>query len=83
MRKIAEFQAHDNYVIRVLFTRDGGTLVTAGMDNLIRLWSLSGWRLVRAFEGHENSVNAIVLTPDETRLVSASTDKRVRGWIVE
>jgi WD40 repeat protein len=74
------FEAHDNYVFQLHFTRDSQTLISCGMDNLVKLWSVPGWEHIRTFEGHENSVNAFDLSPDETFLVSGSTDNTVRLW---
>ena len=74
MRETALFEAHSSHVLALLFTRDSRLLVSAGMDNLVRLWSVPGWRLVSTFEGHANSVNSISLAPDEKVLASGSTD---------
>ena len=34
------FEAHSSYVLELLFTRDSQTLVSAGMDNVVKLWSV-------------------------------------------
>jgi len=34
------FEAHSSYVLELLFTHDSQTLVSAGMDNAVKLWSV-------------------------------------------
>jgi WD40 repeat protein len=74
------FGAHDSYVLDVLFSPDGGTLVSAGMDNLVKLWSVDDWQPIATFVGHTKSVNSLALAPDGTTLASGSTDGTVKLW---
>jgi len=74
------FEAHSSYALGVLFTPDGRTLISAGMDRLITLWSVPGWQPVRTLQGHGNSVNSLSLSPDGQTLASGSTDATVRLW---
>ena len=76
------FQAHDSYVIDVLFTPDGKTLISGGMDSLIKLWSVPDWSPISTWEGHEKSVNSLALSPDGDTLATSSTDATVRLWSV-
>ncbi len=74
------FEAHENYVLDVLFTSDGETLISSGMDNLIKLWSVPDWQLKGVFEGHAHSANSIALSPDEKTLASGSSDQTLKLW---
>jgi WD40 repeat protein len=74
------FQAHDNYVLGLRFTASGHRLVSAGMDNVVKVWSVPDWELEAVFAGHANSVNSISLSPDEQVLATGSTDATVRLW---
>jgi len=76
----AVIEAHRGHVLALRFTRDGRTLVSAGMDNVVRLWSVPAWEPLRTFEGHTRSVNDVALSPDERTLVTASSDQTVRLW---
>jgi WD40 repeat protein len=94
MNETTVFEAHDSYVLGLLFTADSQTLVSAGMDNIVRLWSVRDWARVRTIEGHANSVNSIALTPAEEVLATGSialtpaeevlatgsTDQTVKLW---
>jgi WD40 repeat protein len=80
MREPAVFEAHASYVLDLLFTPDGNTLVTSGMDNIVKLWSVPEWAPLRTLEGHANSVNSISLSPSGHTLATGSTDQTVRLW---
>ncbi len=74
------FEAHGNYVLGLRFTRDGRTLISSGMDALVKLWDASSWQEKAAFSGHQNSVNGFALSPDEALLATCSSDTTVRLW---
>lgn len=75
-----EIEAHSSYVLGVLFTPDSQNLVSASMDNLIKVWSVTDWELTRQFKGHANSVNGISLSPDGKILATGSSDQTVKLW---
>jgi WD40 repeat protein len=74
------FEAHDSYVLGLKFTSDSQTLISCGMDNVVKLWSVGSWEHVRTFEGHAHSVHTMALAPDEKTLVTGSSDKTVKLW---
>ncbi|MEA3441380.1 MAG: hypothetical protein U9R58_13975 [Chloroflexota bacterium] len=78
MKEAVITQAHTSQVSDVLFTQDTKTLLSAGVDNLIKLWSVPDWDEAAVFDGHEKSVNALALSPDQTVLLSVSMDRSVR-----
>jgi WD40 repeat protein len=82
MKPEITFQAHDSYVLGLRFTKDGRQLFSAGMDNVVKLWSVDDWSLIRTFSGHDKSVNCFALSPDEGTLVTGSSDATVRLWDV-
>jgi hypothetical protein len=73
-------EAHGKHAQAVHFTRDGKHLVSCGQDAKVRVWSVPGFKPVRALEGHEKSVNALAFTADEMRLLTSSSDPAVRLW---
>jgi WD40 repeat protein len=44
MKESTVFEAHSSYVLGLLFTRNSRTLVSAGMDNIVKLWSVPDWK---------------------------------------
>lgn len=80
MDEIAAIDAHDDHCNDVAFTKDGETLVSAGMDNVVKLWSVGDWENRGTFAGHEKSVNSLSFFPDGNTLVTGSTDERMNFW---
>ncbi|MDX1522339.1 MAG: WD40 repeat domain-containing protein [Anaerolineae bacterium] len=74
------FMAHEAMVMCVRFNADGQYLISAGMDNVINLWSVPSWERVTTFEGHANSVNRLAFSPDQQWLASSSTDATLKIW---
>jgi WD40 repeat protein len=77
---VHEFDAHQSYVIDLLFSGDSKNLVTAGMDNVIKVWSTETWKPLKEVEAHQNSVNSIALSPGQDLLLSGSSDNTVALW---
>lgn len=74
-------QAHTSHVSALRFSPDGAYLISAGMDNAVKLWSVEDdFELVRSIDAHEKSVNDFALAPDQSMLVTVGTDKIVRLW---
>lgn len=73
-------KAHDSHIPAVKFSPDGKTLFSAGMDNLVKLWSVPDWEHIGTLSGHEKSVNVLNMTTDGNWLFTASSDKTVRKW---
>lgn len=73
-------EAHGKHAQAVHFTKDSKQLVSCGQDARVRVWSVPGFKPVRAFEGHEKSVNTLSFTADEKRLVTSASDGTVRAW---
>lgn len=82
MTEPAVLQAHGSYVIDVVFTPDSGTLISAGMDSLVKLWSAPDWRPLGTWTGHARSVNSLALSPGGDRLATSSTDATVKLWSI-
>jgi WD40 repeat protein len=63
---------HESYVVQMVFSPDGKTLVSASLDKTVRLWDLTtGERAKWSFivDGIPNDVN---FSPDSKRLVSVT-----------
>jgi WD40 repeat protein len=80
MKEPIVFEAHASYVLGLGFAPDKQALISAGMDNVVKVWSVPDWELVKTLEGHANSVNSISLSPDGKTLATGSTDNTVKLW---
>jgi len=80
VKPYATWKAHGSHVPDLLFAGDGQILVSAGMDNAVHLWAVTGWSRLSTLEGHTHSVNAIALSADGRALATGSSDATVRLW---
>jgi WD40 repeat protein len=77
-----DLRGHHDEVTRVVWSRDGKSLLTASRDQTACLWSNNG-ALLRTFRGHLGDVEAAAFSPDGQKVVSASDDQTVILWNVD
>jgi WD40 repeat protein len=65
--------------VRTSFSPNGQSIVAAGIDNTLDLWSLQGKKL-QTFIGHSAAVNALKFSHDGEYLVSGSADNSIKLW---
>ena len=71
---------HSLEVTSVAFSPDDRTLVSASLDNTLKLWDSSSGQLLRTLSGHESAVWSVAFSPDGHTLASASADKTLKLW---
>ena len=63
----------------VAFSPDGTTIVTAGADGIVRVWSIAENKCLRELKGHTDEVKSVAFGPDG-KILSGGLDKTVRLW---
>ncbi len=58
-------------------------MLSASLDQTLKVWELETGRAVGALEGHAYCVTACAVTPDGRRVVSASHDNTLKVWDLE
>ncbi|WP_106400583.1 WD40 repeat domain-containing serine/threonine protein kinase [Actinocorallia populi] len=75
---------HDGMVAEVAFTPDGTLLATAGFDNAVRLWGVTGHRASASGPAipHPAAVSALAFNPVIALMATGCFDGKVRLWDV-
>jgi eukaryotic-like serine/threonine-protein kinase len=74
---------HEGGVSALAISLDGHWIVTAGHDNVARLWNLNSpepWTKPILLRGHTASIGSVGFSADGRWLVTASSDKTARLW---
>lgn len=76
--KIKEMQAHNDMVTALDFDAPFGTMVTAALDDTIRVWDLHAGRCMGLLEGHLSSVRCLQV--EDNIVATGSMDASIRLW---
>ncbi|KAK5117270.1 hypothetical protein LTR62_005887 [Meristemomyces frigidus] len=76
--KIRELQAHNDVITAMDFDAPFGTLVTAALDDTVRVWDLNAGRCMGMLEGHLSSVRCLQV--EENLVATGSMDASIRLW---
>lgn len=76
--KIKEMQAHNDVITALDFDAPWGTLVTAALDDTVRVWDLNAGRCIGLLEGHLSSVRCLQV--EENIVATGSMDASIRLW---
>lgn len=74
------FQAHDDAISSVALAYDGKTALSAGKDQVLRLWRFPKGECLFEMDAHYDWIRSIDMTIDGRYGVSGSWDKSVRVW---
>ena len=73
-------KGHAFFVTGVRFSPDGRRIVTAGWDNLAKVWDAESGQGLLTLKGHTDRVYSVGFSPDGRRIVTGSFDKTARLW---
>jgi WD40 repeat protein len=63
-----------------VFTQDGNTVVSGGLDGTVRLWDVTTAQERATLQGHGGMVGSLGFSADGKSLVSLGHDWTVRLW---
>ena len=73
------WQAHAGAVTSISFSPDRQFLATAGVDDRVRIWDLSGKKIAE-WKALQQSVNMVSFSPNGKFLATAGRDSTVKFW---
>ena len=76
--KIKELPAHEDVISALDFDAPFGTMVTAALDDTVRVWDLNAGRCMGLLEGHLSSVRCLQM--EESIVATGSMDASIRLW---
>lgn len=76
--RIRELQAHNDMITAVDFDAPYGTMVTAALDDTVRVWDLNNGRCMGMLEGHLSSVRCLQV--EENIVATGSMDASIKLW---
>ena len=75
---IREIQTHNDTITCLDFDVPFGTMVTAALDDTVRVWDLNGGRCLGMLEGHHASVRCLQV--EDSIVATGSADASIRLW---
>ncbi|KAK0354276.1 Mitochondrial fission protein [Friedmanniomyces endolithicus] len=76
--RIRELQAHNDAITAMDFDAPFGVMVTAALDDTVRVWDLNAGRCMGLLEGHLSSVRCLQV--EEDIVATGSMDASIRLW---
>ena len=75
--------AHGEVTTAAVFSPRSSRLLTAGFDQVVRVWDLERGQVVRELNGHEGPIHSAVFSPNGRYALSGSNDGTARLWEVD
>jgi WD40 repeat protein len=80
VRQLATLQGHEDGVLAVAFSPDGGRVASGDARGVVKVWDRRVLREVRTLPGHTGAVSAVAFSPDGIYLTSGGAEGAVRVW---
>ena len=77
---VRTLEGHKHWVTSLAVTRDGQWVISASLDDTLKVWELATGQEVRSLVGHTSGINAVAVTPDGLLAISASADRTLKVW---
>ena len=71
---------HGHVAAALDFSKDGGRLLSGGVNKLLHIWDVNSGEKIATFNGHTEVVSRGMFSADGKEGISASLDKTVRIW---
>lgn len=77
---IYTLRGHSSWITSIVISTDGHRLVSASLDDTVKIWDITTGHLLCTLKGHRRAVNAVAISPDSSLVISGGDDDTVRLW---
>lgn len=77
---VSSFSGDGNGIRGIQFSHDGGSIITAGVDHIARIWDVrTGWEIAE-LRGQQGALNVAMFSRDGRLALTTSDDNTARVW---
>lgn len=80
---LRSFEGHTHHVLDVAWRADGKTLVSAGADNVLKVWDFDKGEQIRTIAGHTKQITRLSMLKTAPMVISACGDAGLRQWNID
>jgi WD40 repeat protein len=80
---LKSFEGHTHHVLDVAWRADGKVLVSAGADNVMKVWDFERGEQVRSIAGHAKQISRLAMLTSSAQAISACGDAGLRQWNID
>ncbi|KIK45249.1 hypothetical protein CY34DRAFT_801873 [Suillus luteus UH-Slu-Lm8-n1] len=78
---VFKINAHEKWVLSVVWSPDGQQLVSTSYDKTVRFWDSSNGRQIgKPCTSHTSHINSLAISSDGSFITTASDDRTVQHW---
>jgi len=81
--QLRSFEGHTHHVLDVAWRADGKVLVSAGADNVLKVWDFDKGEQIRTIAGHGKQISRLSMLRTTPMVISACGDSGLRQWNID
>jgi WD40 repeat protein len=82
-QQLRSFEGHTHHVLDVAWRADGKVLVSAGADNVLKVWDFDKGEQIRTIAGHTKQISRLSMVRTAPMVFSACGDAGLREWNID
>ena len=81
--QLRQYEGHTHHVLDVAWRADGKVLVSAGADNVLKVWDYEKGEQIRTIAGHTKQISRLSMLRSAPQVISACGDAGLRQWNID
>lgn len=82
-QQLRSFEGHTHHVLDVAWRADGKVLVSAGADQVLKVWDFDKGEQIRTIAGHTKQISRLSMLRNAPMVISACGDAGLRQWNID